>query len=162
MTVARGDIRNSAYNSRAKHYMWGLMCEYFPRKISPTDVDNFIEMSNCFFLFEGKTRGKKIDTGQWLALKRLLLALPEGRAVLAVGTHSSLEVVDVKNQLDGAQFYWHVGGELQYSPAMREPSSLFHLCQLFQEDAESLGFLRCSTWFERWQRLAEPFEDGAA
>ncbi len=44
MTVARGDIRNQPYNSRAKHYLWGLMCEYFPRGISPTDVDNLIEM----------------------------------------------------------------------------------------------------------------------
>lgn len=64
----RGQIRNKDFATQIKD-MSGLCYG----KITPTDIDAFVEFQNKLFVFiEGKHNGAKLPFGQRLALERLV------------------------------------------------------------------------------------------
>ena len=87
----RGNIV-TPWAQRAKEYSWNLCLEHAPRKITPTDIDYFVESKGHFLFFEMKTKGQKMPYGQELAFTRLLSAL-YGRAVLMIVSHGELATV---------------------------------------------------------------------
>lgn len=90
----RGNITSGPYAERAKEYAWHLCLRHAPRKITPTDIDYFVERNGRFLFFEMKTEGAKVPYGQHLALARLLLSLG-GKAILAVVEHAPLDRVEM-------------------------------------------------------------------
>lgn len=152
--MSDGDIRNGPYAARAKEYVWSTISSVFPRGITPTDIDGMVELNNCFFIFEGKTNGSKMDRGQGLCHKRLLLSMPEGRAVTVLGQHPELDRVDVGKALTGLRFCWRSGGGIQWAPPMRP--CLHGVAELFVRDAQ-LGRLRCERWHEELEHAMRPF-----
>lgn len=151
----RGDIRNGPYAGRAKEYVWSTIADAFPRNITPTDIDGMVEINRCFFLFEGKTEGCEMDMGQRLCFERLLLSMPEGRAVVAVCTHPPLDVVDTKEIRNVVLVYRRGDGCVKKTmPPVR--SSLWHVAQSFVRDAQA-GALNPSTWHGDYDD--SPFEE---
>lgn len=67
MTAVRGKIRNPDQAMKVRDFSglrWG--------KITPTDIDGFVEFANTLFVFvEGKFNGSAMPYGQRLALERL-------------------------------------------------------------------------------------------
>lgn len=50
---------------------WDEFIEQFPRGIRPTDVDGLVEINDSFLFLEQKGAGVPLQTGQFLAFKRL-------------------------------------------------------------------------------------------
>lgn len=50
---------------------WDEFIEQFPRNIRPTDVDGLVEINDSFLFLEQKGKGVPLQTGQFLAFKRL-------------------------------------------------------------------------------------------
>jgi hypothetical protein len=90
----RGDIKNSVYAGRAKEYAWSLCTNLAPRKISPSDIDYYVECNGKFLFFEMKTKDAKMDYGQELALSRLLKATV-GKSILLVVKHEALDLIEM-------------------------------------------------------------------
>lgn len=66
--VERGVIRNREYAKQLKDFS-GLRYG----KITPTDIDGFLDFGDqLFVVVEGKHAGSAIQTGQRLALERLV------------------------------------------------------------------------------------------
>lgn len=81
MSSARGTIRNREYASRIRDFS-GLLFG----KITPTDIDGFIEFNDRVFIFiEAKYGEGKMPFGQRLALEHVVDALAEtGRKSIAL------------------------------------------------------------------------------
>ena len=157
--MSTGDIRNGPYATRAKEYVWSTIRDAFPRGITPTDIDGMVEINNCFFIFEGKTEGKQIETGQQLALKRLMLSLPPQRAVAVLGEHSSMERVNVATELRRLKIGWTDAHAMRWSPWC-EPACIANVAALFVRDAEA-GRLRPDGWHEEVMHAQRPFEEAS-
>ena len=83
----RGVIRNRQYAAQIRDYS-GLMYG----KITPTDIDGFVEFGDKLFVFiELKHKDAPLPTGQRLALERLADAVGEtGRkSLLLIGEHDT-------------------------------------------------------------------------
>lgn len=69
--MIRGKIRNKTFSSQTRDFS-GLVFG----KISPTDIDAFLEFNDILFVFiESKFQGAKIPYGQKLAFERLTRAI---------------------------------------------------------------------------------------
>lgn len=82
MTKPRGRIRNREFALVERDFS-GLRWE----KITPTDIDGFVEFGNRLFVFiEGKHPGAQFSGGQKLALQRLtsICNFPPNRYAFAV------------------------------------------------------------------------------
>lgn len=49
---------------------WAIIADQFPGKISPTDIDGFVEMNGRFLFLETKRIGAHIPQGQEILFKR--------------------------------------------------------------------------------------------
>ena len=89
----RGVIRNREHKQQINDFS-GLAFQ----KITPTDIDAFMDFGNrLFVIVESKYGGAKLKTGQRIALERLADACdkpPQRRAVVFVTTHKSTGDVD--------------------------------------------------------------------
>lgn len=92
--VERGVIRNRAFAQQIKDFS-GLRFD----KITPTDIDGFLEFGDrLFVIIEGKHAGSQLQTGQRLALERLVDAChcpPRRVAVCIVIDHVDAASDDV-------------------------------------------------------------------
>lgn len=68
---------------------------FFPRNITPTDVDFCVEISSCFLIGEFKHVGNAVPKGQRMALERMVKKLGRG-TVAFVAEHDTApdELVD--------------------------------------------------------------------
>jgi len=85
--VERGEIRTPEYALQVRDFT-GLRYG----KITPTDIDGFIDFDNKLFIFlEPKYKGKGVDRGQELALERLCDACRKAgvRSVVIVADHEA-------------------------------------------------------------------------
>jgi hypothetical protein len=95
MNNVRGVIRNREYYNQVKDYSglrWG--------KITPTDLDGFIDFGDkLFVIIELKHGDKKVDRGQELALERLHASIIKSRkrCFVIVARYDTSEDVDVSN-----------------------------------------------------------------
>ena len=149
-----GDIRNSPYATRSKEYVWSTIANVFPRGITPTDFDGFVEISSCFLVFEGKTEGTQISTGQGACFRRAINAWPLGRSVFVLGQHPPLDSVEILTGLTSVQYGWRAteqsghNHKLQWSPVL--PGSVIEaVADMFVSDAEKLWHLEPETWEAR-------------
>jgi len=94
--MQRGKIQNRKRAKQIKDFS-GLRWD----KITPTDLDAFVEFDNQIFIFiELKYREKQIDGGQKLAFERLVdIVGKEKEAILIVARH---EVDDPEKDIDAA------------------------------------------------------------
>jgi hypothetical protein len=92
--VERGVIRNRAFAQQIKDFS-GLRFD----KITPTDIDGFMDFGDrLFVLIEGKHAGSILQTGQRLALERLVDAChcpPRRVAVCLIVDHFDAATADV-------------------------------------------------------------------
>ena len=89
----RGEIRNRAYAQQLRNFSgmnWG--------KITPTDIDGYVEFGDkVFVFFETKFGSAKMPRGQELALERLVDAVGATRhALLVVATHNTPPTEDLQ------------------------------------------------------------------
>lgn len=158
-----GDIQNGPYAQRAKEYIWSKLSDVFPRGITPTDIDGMVEVGGCFFLFEGKTEGAEISTGQRLCFQRLLKSLPQGRAVLVIAEHVNLERIDVADGIRRLRLAWlRPDGDVKQSRWLEGPFGLGPVARQFTRDAETVGRLDPGCWFDRIAAEEVPFTEGDA
>ena len=158
--ASTGDIYNGPYASRAKEYVWSTLRSVFPRGITPTDIDGVVEINNCFFVFEGKTEGKKIDKGQGLALRRMMMRWPETSAVFVVGEHPDLECVDAIT-INRVQLAWREGNNLKWSEVINQKSALTLAAERFVQDSAT-GALYPAAWCADWRAWEAPFTEASA
>lgn len=88
----RGDITHSPYAGRAREYSWSLCTSMAPRKITPSDIDFFVECNGHFAFFEMKSSGAKMLDGQQRALNELAKCTA-GRSILFIVEHQDLDRV---------------------------------------------------------------------
>lgn len=100
----RGVIRNREYAKQLRDYrgmVWG--------KISPTDIDGFIDFGGRLFVFiEGKHGNASMPCGQALALERLCRAChapPFRSAIILLCTHDTDGDIDYAH-CPVARYYW--------------------------------------------------------
>lgn len=95
MNNTRGTIRNRKFYNQIKDYSnlkWG--------KITPTDIDGFIDFGNKLFVFiELKFKDAELERGQELALERITDSCDARghRAVCIVANYETEGDVDVAN-----------------------------------------------------------------
>ena len=149
-----GDIRNSPYATRSKEYVWSTMANVFPRRITPTDFDAFMEISSCFLVFEGKTEGTKISDGQGACFRRAINAWPLGRSVFVLGEHPPLDSVDILTGLTSVRYGWRAteqsghNHKLQWGPVL-PGSYITAVAEMFVCDAGKMWHLEPETWEAR-------------
>jgi hypothetical protein len=94
--IERGAIRNRALAMRVRDYT-GLRFG----KITPTDIDGFMEFGGRLFVFiEGKSGSANMPYGQQLALERLTDAVhkpPERYAICLISKHNDEGDIDAAN-----------------------------------------------------------------
>ncbi len=103
----RGKVYNRALATQARDYSglnWG--------KITPTDIDLFIDFGDRQYIFgELKTQGAEMPYGQQLALERLCNACNKAgkKAFVVVATHNTPldEDIDAENAV--IERYFHEG-----------------------------------------------------
>lgn len=85
--IIRGKIRNELFAKQLRDFS-GLQ---FPNKITPTDIDLFVEFNNRIFVIgEIKYSDTKLYYGQKLALERLSDCIGESKSVvLFIATHNT-------------------------------------------------------------------------
>lgn len=155
---SNGNLRHPVFASRAKEYVWDLLCEVFPRGITPTDIDGVVELNRLFFCFEGKLQGVRVPTGQGLALRRMVEAWPAGTAVVVVGEHARSERVDVFGEVTRVDWGWkEPSGCFGWVGRHDGPACVWAVATMFVEDAQA-GGLRCDSWAARLVELGRPFE----
>ena len=91
----RGQIRDKRFANQVKDYS-GLLYG----KITPTDIDGFLDFGNKVFVFlEVKYGDTTMATGQRLALERLSDACQEAgkQTLVVVASHESEGDIDVAN-----------------------------------------------------------------
>ena len=161
--MSTGDITNGPYATRAKEYVWSKLAGVFPRRITPSDIDGAVEINNCFFIFEGKTEGTKVQTGQALFLKRCIGAFAPGKAVLVLGEHPPLDRVDVNAHLTRIQYGWRSpDGFVWAKHVLTGAGCLWELAHQFSVDADTRGYLEVGSWQQRIEHEGRPFTEGAA
>lgn len=72
---------------------WDELCECFPRRILPTDVDGMVEIDGHFLFMEEKRCGVGPDEGQRIALKRLSRMPATTVLLFRPGTDSHYEML---------------------------------------------------------------------
>jgi hypothetical protein len=154
--TANGNIRHPAWATRSKEYVWDTLTDVFPRGITPTDIDALIELNRCFYVFEGKLVGHRVETGQGLCLLRVLERWPASTAVVIVGEHAPIDRVDVVADLVRCKYGWW-DGSMQWGPSLIGPGCLWWTAVMFVEDA-ARGMLAPATWPARIAELGRPFE----
>ncbi|MBU1172997.1 MAG: hypothetical protein KKD44_25835 [Proteobacteria bacterium] len=83
----RGKIRNKKYISRLRDFS-GLKWD----KITPTDIDAFVEFSGRLFIFiEAKIKGTELERGQKLAFERLGDAITKGESYFIIADQEKTE-----------------------------------------------------------------------
>lgn len=139
MSANRGRTRNPAYRNVCQLYEFDKLRAWYPRNITPTDIDGRYYIHSCvkrhaFWFFELKTEGTKIPTGQRRALAGLC-ALSPGRNVAMIAEHPALEDVDVPPDL--LRFYL-----LMYDAA----TGALHRTDTFEKPCD--GHVRW--WMQQW------------
>ena len=82
--------------AKKKMFRFDLFSGCFAGKIAPTDVDFMAEVAGRFLLLEFKEGGADLQTGQRIALERLV-SMGKGKVVVAVVRHDEdMRVMEVK------------------------------------------------------------------
>lgn len=107
----RGNIY-SPFAARAKEYAWAACLRHAPRQITPSDIDYVVDCNGRFLLFEMKSEGAEMPTGQRILLERLLEAL-HGKAFLIIVEHEALSKIDMGSDVLRFHAWTYSGGAVR-------------------------------------------------